>query len=360
MQKLSDQKAADSRNDSLDMIRVLAIAAVIMIHVSASFVVNSQPGTGAFLWGNLFDTLSRIGVPLFLMLSGALLLNENKPFSLKNHFLHRMRDLIIALIFWSLLYAAVYQAVLPVLRGRPFRVKAFLLSFLDGYSHLWFLYMLIGIYLALPLLRLIATEKNRKLVLYYILISMAVNFFVPIIKAVSLKFGFVSYAVTFLGKFQLGFFHPCITYYLLGWYLVNVTVPAKKDRVLLYFAAAISFAAILLYGIVTRDYDNAYNDNSVLVLLYSTGVFISVSSRKMAIGTRGKQLLRLLSKMSFGIYAVHLLILNFLIKLFRMVGLTRIYAPVCMLALFIITFVLSAAVTFVLSKIPVLKKVVKC
>ena len=58
-------KSGCERNISLDLIRLVAIIAVIMIHVSANFVSNYEIGNIKFIWGNIFDSISRIGVPFF-------------------------------------------------------------------------------------------------------------------------------------------------------------------------------------------------------------------------------------------------------------------------------------------------------
>lgn len=70
------------RKNYLDVLRVIAIAAVIMIHVSASFV-NFYNSSLDFALGNIFDSISRLAVPIFLMISGALMLNEEKEFNCK-------------------------------------------------------------------------------------------------------------------------------------------------------------------------------------------------------------------------------------------------------------------------------------
>mgnify|MGYP002518752370 CR=1 FL=1 len=72
--KLSIDK---SRNLSLDCVRIVAVLAIVMIHLSASYL-NYGVSSPMFLWGNIFDGLSRVGVPLFVMVSGALMLDEKK------------------------------------------------------------------------------------------------------------------------------------------------------------------------------------------------------------------------------------------------------------------------------------------
>ena len=64
-------------NKSLDIIKTVAIITVLMTHISASFVILFPVSSPEFIWGNIIDSLSRIGVPLFVMVSGALFLDED-------------------------------------------------------------------------------------------------------------------------------------------------------------------------------------------------------------------------------------------------------------------------------------------
>ena len=68
----------EDRKTSLDIIRIIAVCAVIMVHTCDYFLNNYNPSTSEFVFGNIFDSLSRIGVPLFVMVSGALMLDEKK------------------------------------------------------------------------------------------------------------------------------------------------------------------------------------------------------------------------------------------------------------------------------------------
>ena len=71
------------RNSFLDITRIVAVLAVIMIHTSSGFVTLYDTSSIEFLWGNIFDSISRIGVPLFVMISGSLMLDEEKNITIK-------------------------------------------------------------------------------------------------------------------------------------------------------------------------------------------------------------------------------------------------------------------------------------
>ena len=66
------------RKSYLDLARIIGALAVVMVHVSADFVVYSPKGTLGYTAGCIFDAVSRIGVTFFVMISGVLMLDEEK------------------------------------------------------------------------------------------------------------------------------------------------------------------------------------------------------------------------------------------------------------------------------------------
>lgn len=74
----------------MDVVRVIACFAVIMIHSSAPYVIENF-GSLNFWIGNIFDGLARIGVPLFVMVSGALMLDKKYNFS-KQKFIEHIKN----------------------------------------------------------------------------------------------------------------------------------------------------------------------------------------------------------------------------------------------------------------------------
>lgn len=95
--------AKNNRIVHMDVVRVIACFAVIMIHSSAPYVIENF-GSLNFWIGNIFDGLARIGVPLFVMVSGALMLDEKYNFS-KQKLIEHIKKMII---FFGLAFIALY------------------------------------------------------------------------------------------------------------------------------------------------------------------------------------------------------------------------------------------------------------
>ena len=155
----------------VDTTRILAIFAVVLLHVAAC-VVSSPEQFGSAPWWicNAYNACGRWCVPAFVMLSGVLLLADSKAESLSVFYRKRASRLLLPLLFWSLFYLAW-----TYLRGRLLG-EAVTLSSLGGlllaghpYYHMWFLYMLIGLTFATPFLRILVRNlASRDLALFLV------------------------------------------------------------------------------------------------------------------------------------------------------------------------------------------------
>ena len=138
------------RNSSLDILRIIATLMVIMIHCSAAFVSGYGLGTVEFLWGNVFDSVSRIGVPLFVMISGALFLDESREITIKRVLSKNVLNLGVITLIWAVIYSVRYQIIAPLEVGNAINTQNVFMRILNGHYHMWYLYMTIGLYLMVP------------------------------------------------------------------------------------------------------------------------------------------------------------------------------------------------------------------
>ena len=141
------------RNLSLDILRILACIGVIMIHTAGSPIVHGfvVPGTFEYNGCLALDALSRWSVPIFAMLTGFFMLDSSKELSIKKLFCKYILRLFTALVFWSAFYAlTLHKSFYP---------------FGSQEGHFWYVGMCIGLYLAMPIMRMIAA--NERLLSYF-------------------------------------------------------------------------------------------------------------------------------------------------------------------------------------------------
>ena len=173
------EKAKNKRIYSFDVMRIMAVCAVIMIHTSAAFVTSRDNAT-AFLWGNFFNSISRFAVPMFLMMSGALMLNEDKEISTRK-ILKSAWNFFVLLVIWSVIYSAGYNIIKPIVFHEPISITTIIKTAFHGHYHLWYLFVLIGLYILTPILRLFIKRENAKLIRNYLLFFVIIGFCVPFV-----------------------------------------------------------------------------------------------------------------------------------------------------------------------------------
>lgn len=151
----------------LDILKIVAIFAVVMIHITGAQFGNYSTDSLEWAGINFIDSASRWAVPIFVMVSGALFLDPNRKVSIHKLYTKNIFRIIIAFLFWSVVFA-LYKAVKS---DFSLGIVEFVKTILLGEYHMWFMYMLAGLYALVPLLRPIAT--NKKLLTY----AVAVCFF---------------------------------------------------------------------------------------------------------------------------------------------------------------------------------------
>lgn len=343
-----------SRNISLDVLRVTAILSVVMIHCSSVFVNNFKDNAYIFLAGNVADSVSRAGVPLFLMISGALMLDKNKEKSSKDMF-NAAKNLLILAVIWELIYSAIYNIIFPVCHGDSVSLTKFFKSAVEGHYHLWYLYMQAGLYIITPFLKKFVTEENKELVLLYIAIALCTTFMKPAINFFSVYRHKLSYISGFIDKFYMDFFGPYITYYLTGWYIVHIGVNKKRIRTIIYAMGAASVSLVIFLTQITGEYKNTYSIEGIFVFIYAVSIFLLVNNIRPISSHGAKKCVLFISKLSFGVYLIHEVINHITGEILAGVINPLIHIPLK----YAIVVSASLLISYAISKVPGLKKLIR-
>jgi surface polysaccharide O-acyltransferase-like enzyme len=328
-------------------LRVLATISVIVLHTAS--VILYQYGTiASSVWwiGNVYDSAVRFCVPVFLMLTGTLLLN--KEYELYDFLKNRFSRIILPFLFWSLIYAflALKNKFLENPELSFFEIcRLTFLLFKNGASfHLWYVYMIIGIYLFIPILNKWIKNATEKEILYFILIWIVTLFFnQPIVSRARINIDMV-------------YFSGYIGYVVLGYYLSikSFRYNVKNIR-FIAIALIITGIAIAIFGtyFLTKRANHFmeyfYSNFALNTIISSVGMFLLFKNLKIS----NQLLIRIIdfiNKYSYGIYLVHVLVLEFL----KVLGITYNFInPI--LAIPIITILclcISSFIIFGINKLP--------
>ena len=334
------------RNLALDIARIIAVLMVVMIHISARFVISYDVSSSEFVFGNIFDSVSRVGVPLFVMISGALMLDENRQVNVKRN----IKNIVCLLVFWSVLYCVFNNIALPLVTGGTLSLYNIVNSLINGSDHMWYMYMIMVLYLATPFLRMFVKKENKNQILLFITVSVVTQFTLPMLKGLSQICQGLNIAVKLFEQFNLGFFGSFVAYYLVGWYVVHVGI---KKKWIFYCLGILSLLVMMLYVQKTKDYSNGYSNMNILVLLYAVAVFVLINSLRYAnVGEKIKSIIVVLSNLTFGVYIVHPLLQTVIGWIIKYTHNPFMYLVIS----FFVVIVLSFAVCFIASKIPIIKR----
>lgn len=338
----------------LDTLRALAIALVVVNHTDGSWVLSLHGTTFNWWFGIVFFYCCKIAVPLFVMISGALLLGKSDSYRKIGQRLFRIA---VALLVTS---AAFYLA---------FFENRSLADYLSRFWHngistyFWYLYMYIGLLVTLPLLQKLCSKLVRSDYWYILAVSLGFVCLVPVIAQ------FVPDA-TYTSYLQLPLFSGYFGAFFLGRYLFAY---ARPTRVCAIGAAAIfllllAFCCLTTYGAYQANGGSGYlvmdNSSFTPILLMAACVFLLVKffAEKRASLNDGKNMSRkrkaidAISVCSFGMYLTHMFFIRILQPWFQ--SLCEYVPDIPALLLFeAIVFVFAFATTWLLRKIPGVRRI---
>lgn len=306
---------------SYDISRITALFMIVMVHVSA-YVVIFFPNVDNKEWlvGNIFNGVARAGVPLFIMLSGALLLNESKKLEPKKFYKTHLVPMVFLTVGWLLFYGVFYAFLLPLAKGESGSFDS-LLKFMvyfkgSEYPHLWYMYMVLGLYLMIPVLRLFVKRENKKYIEGIIIASLVVQF--ARTTAIIFPAAVVQDLTAIIDKLCLQPVTGYLGYILLGWYLDNFDLGDTFKKVL-YALGGVALVASTVAIHFTIDKipagrDYLYSQLSLPPVLYGSALFVLFKTIFKDRETK-KGLSSNLSRYSFGIYMIHVLFLEIIVQL---------------------------------------------
>lgn len=342
---------SDNRIFYLDVLRALACILVVLIHLGGEM---SKSDPTSFWVGHIVNSLSRAGVPIFVMISGALMLDEKYEFTRKKWLAHLIKFSIV-FSFWSCAYAAFYAKDI-IFSPENFSITETLLSVINGNYHLWFIPMIVGLYLLLPVLRLWVKEENKDTIKYFLIVACVLSFLVPLVMQILENFTDFVGQITIFDRIGMDS-ATYVVYFILGWYLNTFEIKRKKS---IYILGAIGIAGTILVtyflSIYSAKFTNVYGYNTVNVLCHSIAIFVlakNIFDKKENTNRVFVGVVEQICDKSLGIYVTHIFAMMVAYKLS-----IKICPPVDLFLNFLITFFVSFAVTTILKKLPLIKRVV--
>lgn len=350
-----------NRLAAYDVMRIVAIFAVLLNHLPAYHIYHDAQGAAA-LCGFALSVAVRIGVPLFAMVSGALLLGRNETYAeLWRKRIVRM--LLVIVIFEALLYVEFHFTRGTALSFAEF-FRGMFAGTLPGTTSYWFLYAYLGFLIMLPFLRRVAQSMTRADFLWLIGVHILLTTGPIVAQFVSQCCGcpepkLSSALAVSLSSVTL-YFYPLIGY----WLDRNVDVQ-RLTRRQWRLIALVTLLGMILSGAMTGYHIHRFGGStqsylSLTVYVTAMAVFLAIKHHYDADFAQRRPLLNralcLAGSLVFGVYLMDQHLKLVLYEPLQQV-LASSHAPLASSLLWcVVTLTLCGAATWLLKHLPIFRR----
>jgi surface polysaccharide O-acyltransferase-like enzyme len=303
---------------------------------------------GNWLVADFYNALVRFAVPVFVMITGALLLH--REYELTDFLKRRFTRILWPFLFWSLVYIgySLYNEDIAFTSDAWANTKVVLHQLKYGaFYHLWYVYMLLGLYLFIPVISKFVRNAAEKEIIYFLLVWFVVMLFSQ------------PYLSRFEPQIDVHNFTGYLGYLVLGHYLAYRKLPQTGLKTTL-----IIFFFLCLAGITAGTYLITFNAKALstimyeplgpFIVLFSSGIFLLARVILFRLPKFLVKVRDLAGGLSLGIYLSHALFLTLLDEQGISYKLGNPIFSIPLTAL--ICFLLSLLLIYIISKIPIIGK----
>lgn len=286
----------------ISSLRVLATFAVVAIHTSAGILDfdTTLSESGNLLSFIAFKSIFGFAVPLFIMISGALLLNPAKKVGYTEVLRKYIPRVLWALLVFGLPMCLIESFMTERKEGIPYVIYNGLVNLLTGrnWTHMWYLYMLLSLYLITPVLKSFIALATRRDIQICLLFLFVVGFVLPLLNDFVLE----------VRSYML--FPSYLFMYVSGYYIFTYYNPSPY-KMLIYVSGGVILCIILLIirGKLLYDMNIKTGYKDPLLVLTSALLLMLFKQKNISSSLCDK-----LSKYCFCIYLVHPVFINVLYK----------------------------------------------
>lgn len=360
----------------VDAIRILGALAVVLGHICSDIIFDwetdhpIQPVTdGQWWYALLIDSMSRFAVPVFVMLSGAMLLKPNSRQTMGEFYRRRLARIGVPAIFWSALFFFL------VTRHYGFSLEGLKIATLklaagEPAAHLHFVFRIAGLYLFTPFLRIALGAMTRRQAIQVTIACFVLATIDALIKPM-LRTHVSGMEVWSAHSTLVSTFVPFLGYYLAGYLFADFQLK-RRGQVFALLGVVVGGLIVAggtgfmrhIFGAVTPDdprtvvFFDLLNPSRVVVALCAFALFRSWFTGSWPDKPLYKFISHTLAPATLGVYLVHPLMMGIIDKLeldARSIG-VWIGVPIT----FVMVAVLSFGFSVVASKIPGVRWIVGC
>lgn len=351
---MSTKNPTMAHNYAFDVLRILAAFSVVVLHVSGQFIMAYPVGSAEFCISNFINSISRFGVPIFVMISGAIFLSEEKTVTIPRLWTKNILRLFIVFSIWSFgyyVFQSLYlwhfdfwnQGLLRTITGCVYASE-----------HFWFLFMIMGLYALVPILRTWVHHATTKELYYFSALFVLFQILRTTITILMDK-SLIYKISDMLSIVELSGY---LGYFILG-YLLTKRPVSSKLKLTVYGLVPVGIIANYAVSDYLSDKTGSYTPGiydcfGIFTFINILALFLFVTNR-IPNGISRQKLSSCLNGLALdtlGIYMMHVALLEYFVKENILFGQIPPLPGILLLSL--ICFTISGIVSALLRRIPFL------
>lgn len=338
------------RENNLDLLKILACIMVIIIHVSAYYVLSYEKTGGSyFTIGNLWDSFARPAVPIFILLAGKYALSNEKNIEIDYYYKKILKNIYIPTFIYSSLYFVYSYFFIIIKYILNFEIK-------DKYSpvkkliigvpfyYLWYLYMAIGLYLLVPFLIRLRIKIGEKIFRNIGIFFIFLGFVTLLLQNYLEQIDFYNREdiLKYLRYFWIFNQFKFINY--LGYFMLGYSLKDKKINFKVGIIGALISLLVMFFVVEVTKNQFYYSNNFLFVISASVLLYLSFLNLKI------DKNISLITKKTFSIYLLHAGILNIIQLFFKYILKYEINPLYGIPVLVVVVFIISYAIASIIEK----------
>lgn len=345
------EKKTKKNIEYLELLRIIACFFVIVNHTVTGEILVQNPGGGKWIFLTIYFFLCKTAVPIFLMISGILLLGKIDSYS---KCIKRVVRIVLDIIFFSLIYYIrnCYESKMKISLSEFFE----LISNRHITNAYWYLYLYLGILVVLPLLQRMANNMKKKEYQYLLVLSIGFLGTMPILNHYFPKIGYHS-------MLTVPFFSEYIGMMFCGYFVHNY-IDLQKKYVFVSLILVVATVGSEVYA-TYREYlampeDYLFFDNRVYIPIVITGTAILYLTRWLQAKIQSEivwKFIMVIGSTTFGIYLLSDLFIDMYTGIYIEL-MSHMNILIALVLYQIIVFLTGMFITLILRRVPLIKRII--
>ncbi len=352
-----------------EIMRIIACTLVLFNHLPGYMLFNKSSGLKQMGYMTL-TMLTRINVPIFFMISGALLFGRSDDFiSVQKK--RTLRIIYLLVLFNAILFIIQKYEFLVKGKSPDLKIKDFFLSLLNksipGAGTYWYLYAYLGVLFLLPFMQRIAKEITKTEIIALIILHFVTASLFPMIN-IFLAYRKIDISIYICGDFSVPFaFEKPFFYTLVGYYLehnINYTKIKTKHLVTLILLGIIGIALSNVCTLMDAKINGSYSQNYVQLFDYMTTIVVFIVIKYLVIvknktyRPRVEKVVCFMGSMTLGIYMIDPCLKQLFFEDYNKRMEPLLPTMMVTIGWIIFSMISGTIITIVLKKIPFIKKII--